>query len=251
MFCKCFKLCSQKSKTSTVSNEIEGSSFIDVLSNTYKFYSCSLQIALSFVEGQDSSFESKDSIIALIRKLILRTDQKLLDRFVVDVDAISNVVVTSCPHPKNRFKFLYHLLMCFGRIECENQLFSSKDMIKAFAEGELFDEDNFDESKRELMRKIILDQFAWLPISAKKLSNYIALTYESLEEFFESGSLEFSSMCISESSLKAKASESVNQFIKEKKTSNLRAIYDQVIDKVSNLPLLEDIMQATRKDPLD
>ena len=155
-----------------------------------------MQIALSFVEGQDSSFESKDSIIALIRKLILRTDQKLLDRFVVDVDAISNVVVTSCPHPKKRFKFLYHLLMCFGRIECENQLFSSKDMIKAFAEGELFDEDNFDESKRELMRKIILDQFAWLPISAKKLSNYIALTYESLEEFFESGSLEFSSMCI-------------------------------------------------------
>ena len=51
--------------------------------------------------------------------------------------------------------------------------------------------------------------------------------------------------------MKDKASESVNQFIKEKKTSNLRAIYNQVIDKVSNLPLLEDIMQATRKDPLD
>ena len=96
-------MCSQKSKTSTVSNEIEGSSFTDALGNTYKFYSCSLQIALSFVEGQDSSFESKDSIIALIRKLILRNDQKLLDRFVVDIDAISNVVVTSCPHPKKIF----------------------------------------------------------------------------------------------------------------------------------------------------
>ena len=101
------------------------------------------------------------------------------------------------------------------------------------------------------MRKIILDQFAWLPISSKKLSNYIVLTYDSLVEFFENGSLEFSSICISESSLKAKASETVNEFIREKKLSNLKAVYDQICDKVENLPLLDEVLNATRSEPLD
>ena len=134
--------------------------------------------------------------------------------------------------------------MCFGRMECENQLFSENNMIKAFINGNLFNEEELDQSKNELMRKIILDQFAWLPISSKKLSNYIVLTYDSLVEFFENGSLEFSSICISESSLKAKASETVNEFIREKKLSNLKAVYDQICDKVENLPLLDEILNA-------
>ena len=226
VFNKCFKLCSQKRKSDVLSDDLENTSFIDALGNTYKIYSCSLQVALSFAEAQNDSFESKIPIIALLRKLILGSDEKLLHKFVVDVPVISNIVVTSCPHPKNKFKFLYHLLMYFGRMECENQLFSEKDMLKAFVEGDLFKEENSDESKQDLMRKIILEQFAWLPISAKKLSNYITLTYESLEEFFDNGSIEFSSLCVSESSLKEKAADSIKQFIKEKRENNIKAVYD-------------------------
>ena len=88
-------------------------------------------------------------------------------------------------------------------------------------------------------------------ILTKRFCRKLTLTYESLKEFFESGSLEFSSMCISESSLKAKALNSVIKFIKEKRISNLKSIYEQVLEKVNNLPLLEDTIQATRMAPLD
>jgi len=47
-----------------------------------------------------------------------------------------------------------------------------------------------------------------------------------LEEFFGNRSLEFSSMCILEFSSKAKASESVDKFVKEKKRNNLKLVCD-------------------------
>ena len=75
--------------------------------------------------------------------------------------------------------------------------------------------------------------------------------HESLEEFFENRSLEFSSACVSETSLKAKVSESIDQFIKEKRRNNLKLICNQIYNKISNLPALKDILQATQLNPLD
>ena len=84
-----------------------------------------------------------------------------------------NIAIISFSHLKNKFKFLYHLLMSFGKFECENQLFEDNNMKRAFIKVGLFYEENPLVSKDDLMRKIILHQLAWLLISAKKLSNYI------------------------------------------------------------------------------
>ena len=57
-------------------------------------------------------------------------------------------------------------------------------------------------------------------------------------------------MCIKESSLRAKASDKVDKFIKEKKIHLLHTIYYQICDKIS-LPLLDGIQNATRNNPVD
>ena len=54
------------------------------------------------------------------------------------------------------------------------------------------------------------------------------MTYDSLVEFFENESQEFSALCISESLLKAKVLKIVNEYNGEKKLSNLKAVYDQI-----------------------
>ena len=101
----------------------------------------------------------------------------------------TNIVVTSCPHPKNKFKFLYHLLMFFCSFECENQLFQDNSMKEAFITAGLINEEDINFSFDNIMRDVILDLFAWLPISAKKLSRYIIITYELIENFFMNDSL--------------------------------------------------------------
>ena len=83
MFSKCFKLCSQKSKNHILVNDLEESSFIDALGNAYEFYSCSLQVALSFIEAQDNAFESKNRMTNLLRKLISGGDNKVTDKLVI------------------------------------------------------------------------------------------------------------------------------------------------------------------------
>ena len=47
--------------------------------------------------------------------------------------------------------------MCFGRMECENQLFLENDMMKAFINGDLFILEEPNLRKHELIRKIILE----------------------------------------------------------------------------------------------
>ena len=76
------------------------------------------------------------------------------------------------------------------------------------------------------------------------------ITYNLLEDFFINETLEHSSICISESLLKAKASEEVDKFINEKKLSLLYAIYHQISDKIS-LPPIDEIKHATRNNPVE
>ena len=57
-------------------------------------------------------------------------------------------------------------------------------------------------------------------------------------------------MCTTESSLRAKSSEEVNQFINEKKISLLHTIYYQICDKVSFL-LIDEVQNATRGNPVE
>ena len=125
--------------------------------------------ALNFLRNQPSSFESKECIISLVEKLIKGDDSEFCKKYLIEDSYSTNIVVTSCPHPKNKFKFLYHLLMYFGSFECE-KLFEDNNMKKAFVAAGIVNEDNMRLSFNNLMRDIILDLFTWLPISTRKLS---------------------------------------------------------------------------------
>ena len=120
-------------------------------------------------------------------------------------------------------------------------------MKKASVAAGIVNEDNMRLSFDNLMRDIILDIFVWLPISVRKLSRYIVITHDLLEDFFINETLEHSSMYISESLLKAKASEEVDKFINEKKLNLLHAIYYQISDKISLSPI-NKIKHATQNN---
>jgi len=75
---------------------------------------------------------------------------------MIKVHIIINIAVTSCPHPKNKFILLHHLLMSFGKFECENHLFEDNIMKTVFTKAGLFDKENPLGSKDGFIRKIIL-----------------------------------------------------------------------------------------------
>ena len=101
-----------------------------------------------------------------------------------------------------------------------------------------------------LMRGIILDLLAWLPITGKKLSRCIVMTHELLEEFFMNESLEFSSLYTLESILKAKSSEEADNFINEKNINLLYTVYYQFYDKIV-LPSVAEMQNATQNNPVE
>jgi len=119
IFSKCLKISHKENKDSIISENIHDSDFIDTLGNVYKFYQCSLREALNFLRNQPSSFESKECIISLVEKLIKGDDSEFCKKYLIEDSYSTNIVVTSCPHLKNKFKFLYHLLMYFRSFECE------------------------------------------------------------------------------------------------------------------------------------
>ena len=92
--------------------------------------------------------------------LIEGNNKDLCKKFMIKVHITINITVTSCPYPKNKFNFLYYLLMSFRKFECENQLFEDNNIKKAFIKVGLFYKENLLVSKDDLIRKIILHQFA-------------------------------------------------------------------------------------------
>jgi len=71
-----------------------------------------------------------------------------------------------------------------------------------------------------------------LLISTKKLSNCILITSESLYDFLAHNTLEYSSICISENSLKIKVLKEVENFILKKKANLMNTIYYQIHDEL-------------------
>ena len=94
------------------------SEFIDCLGNQCKFKLCSLKDYLSHAQNQLDMFESKPYIINLMCKLMEGNDEKLADKDLIQDLFSTSSVVTSCPRPKHKQKFLYHMLMCFGSFGC-------------------------------------------------------------------------------------------------------------------------------------
>ena len=54
-----------------------------------------------------------------------------------------------------------------------------------------------------------------------------------------------------DSSLKANVSDFVQQLIKDKRTSIIKAVYAQTYDQNVNLATLDDILEATMINPLN
>ena len=56
---------------------------------------------------------------------------------------------------------------------------------------------------------------------------------------------------MSESSFKEKASDLVQQFIEDKRASNIKEVHDQICDQFVDLPTLDEILETTRINALN
>ena len=218
IFTKCIKVTGKRSSKHVLGSDLEHSHFINAMGYAHKFISCSLLIALDHISRKDENqHESKNVLMSLLQQLISNSNESLRKRFVVETDAVSHIPVFSNPHPKNKFKFLYHLLVKYVIFECENKLFDGLSMKSVFIVSNLFEEKHPQESLHLLLKKLILTEFTFLPINAKKFSTYVVIAKKSLKDFLINGTLEFSSVSISESFLKEKASDAIVTFINEKR----------------------------------
>ena len=63
-----------------------------------------------------------------MQRLIDGTGEKFCKHFIIKDSFSTNIVTVSCLHPKNKCKFLYHLLISFGSFKYDvntGPLFSS------------------------------------------------------------------------------------------------------------------------------
>ena len=71
-----------------------------------------------------------------------------------------------------------------ARFNEKNKLFVDNNMKSAHVAVGLHDENNINNSFYRLMRDTIILLFTSLPISAKKLGNYIVVFYEYMDDSF-------------------------------------------------------------------
>ena len=85
-------------------------------------------------------------------------------------------VVFSDVKPTNPTKFLLHLLLSMGSFTTEYELLRQPDMYSAFVHAELLvprGSPGFEESVRNLIRRYIVEQLAYAPISTRTLDYYL------------------------------------------------------------------------------
>ena len=70
-------------------------------------------------------------------------------------------------HSKNKVKFLYHTILCYGQVQCENSIFSDNSFENDFQRSRLSNNTNTQETIKYLLKTLILEEYYWLPIRAK------------------------------------------------------------------------------------
>ena len=112
--------------------------------------------------------------------------------------SIYTVPVICQVHHKNKVKFLYHTILCYSQIQCENSIFSDNSFENAFQRSGLCGNISTKETINHLLKTLILEEYCWLPIRARQLAKYIKEAKNSLTRFLINNELETSAPSVSE-----------------------------------------------------
>ena len=160
---------------------VENSLLLNAMGDQYLIRESSLKIGKEFLQKSSPVFESRDILLRLFN-LIINGDIQLRSRFVHTSKSKLNIPVPSHVYPTQKIKFLYHIVMTMGVVSTELDTFRSSNMLDAFREAKLFsNEDDMRCVINKILKNLILNEYCYLPISTKKLCNYIIVAKSCLE----------------------------------------------------------------------
>ena len=151
-------------------------------------------------------------------------------------------------HPKNLIKYLYHLILCYGKVECENSAFSSRCFMNAMRKSKLITNEDPQQSATNLQRKVLLEEHVWLPIRGNALGKRIKASKQSLSAFFNNEQLEASCPLVSELMIKQEAETRINDAIHNQKKTLVNVLWNN-LQPVILTPTIEQLMAATKTSP--
>ena len=199
-----------------IKGDLETSTFVDALDNECKIISCSIDSGYQFLLECDDNEPSKWPLLNLFLKL-KDNNTELISKHVFERKSFCTIPVMTQIHPKNLIKYLYHLILCYGKVECENSAFSSRCFMNAMRKSKLITNEDPQQSAMNLQRKVLLEEHVWLPIRGNALGKRIKASKKSLSTFFNDEQLEASCPLVSELMIKQEAETKIKDAIHNQK----------------------------------
>jgi hypothetical protein len=127
-------------------------------------------------------------------------------------------------------------------------------MKEAFIRAQLLHNPPTEQDLNEMKRRLIKEQYSFLPVSAKRLSTYIQITDEALSQYFMGDhDLNFTVPSISEIAIREEAEEQLRQTLKESENSIRNVLLTTIHQKNADLPhipTIQEFQNATIEEPL-
>ncbi|CAG0890579.1 unnamed protein product [Cyprideis torosa] len=233
--------------------DVKASQWIDALGRRYKIRDNGLEDALLFVQQQQQQHPSL-AVLEEILTGIKNGDPILQKRFLQVTDQNLTVSVISNVTPLQKLRFLFHAALTLGTYVCELELFPKGDMRQAFVAAKLVHDPPTEEDVNQLVKRLISEQYAYLPVTAKRLSTYIKITNQALREYFLGNHLlHFSVPSISEIAIREEAEEELQNALHDSENSIRNVLLETAYKNNVNLPgipTLQQFKEATIQDPL-
>ncbi|CAG0901954.1 unnamed protein product [Cyprideis torosa] len=227
------------------------SQWIDALGRRYKIRDNELEQALLFIQHQQ---HPSRPVLQEILTGIKNGDPILQKRFLHITDYNLTVAVISNVTPLQKLRFLFHTALTLGAYVCELELFPKGDMKQAFVAAKLVHDPPTQGDVNQLLKRLVSEQYAYLPITAKKLSSYIKITNQALSDYFLGNhQLHFSVPSISEIALREEAEEQLQNCLHDSEDSIRNVLLETVYKNnlhLPGIPTLQQFKEATIQDPL-
>ena len=85
---------------------------------------------------------------------------------------------------RKKIIFLYHIILCYGKVECEGSTFRISSLMDTFRGRGLISAGITQEAIDHFVRAALLGEHCWLPIQNRELERHIKETKKSLTMFF-------------------------------------------------------------------
>ena len=160
-----------------------------------------------------------------------------LQRAFIDVNMSCQtrlpIVVFSNPKPENATSFLFHVLLSMGRFGNELQLVCQPTICDCFVYANLIEVHNLSQSVDNLLKRYILEQLVYYPISTRTFDKYCVRAERVLHEALINNNLP---MCeippVLFTNLQKQSSEKFKAYIAETQDKIVEAAYGEICEHV-------------------